>query len=217
MLWFTVKDLEVTAFSECFLIILLLILLSLSLLFIMLWSNGIYHNAIIYLFIYSFFREVLILKHAMMLLLPWKDKIFFVISVADLLSIEAKWVKFLKVIYMQYQIQWNMYNLEIPIFYISLLNLYAYYNILSIKNKFVRSPQCCNRWVPLYVSSLSKRFWALLCINHSRIFKYLEQIPGFLFIYILALTLDALISACQRSRFALACDFERRCDVIIQK
>ena len=81
-------------------------------------------QSFIYLFIYSFFREVLILKHAMMLLLPWKDKIFFVISVADLLSIEAKWVKFLKVIYIQFQIQWNMYNLEIPIFYISLLNLY---------------------------------------------------------------------------------------------
>ena len=102
--------------------------------FIMLWSNGIYHNAIIYLFIYSFFREVLILKHAMMLLLPWKDKIFLVISIADLLSIEAKWVKILKS-YIQFQIQWNMsitsiakswsikYNLEIPIFYIKFVCL----------------------------------------------------------------------------------------------
>ena len=50
-----------------------------------------------------------------------------------------------------YYKSWSIkYDLKIPIFYISLLNLYVYYNILSNKDKFVSFPQCCNRWVPLY-------------------------------------------------------------------
>ena len=82
--------------------------------------------------------------------------------------------------------------------------------------KIVRSPQYCNRWVPLYVSSLRKRFCALLCRNCSRICKYLVQSQIF-FLYILAPTFDALILACQRSRFALSCDVGCHSNVIIQR